>query len=438
MKKFIFCLLSFCVVVLSPAFSAEKIVWTGDEPISWNPDVYAGSEFETAEDLFAGLAQGDTIKVSVVAHLDEPQYVITYKAGSDWSWTNLADITVADGLMSYIVENETIANEIATRGLVFRGQGYNITQIAFTYVEEKPVDPDPDPDPDPEMDSVKVVWSGDTAISWNTEEYAGVQLETKNTECSFVGLKKDWYLVFHVSNVEENALYELCKGDWSSMVGGELAQDDTTFVFQVTDEALVEDIIANGMVIKGIRFHLTAIIISVTDPTVKPDPDPDPEDPQVYVERTVWTGDIAISWNQEVYPGTEFVTIDSLQDMFAGLQEKDSIKIFYTDAIDEAQFALSYRDEDWNYKDLTVSEKEGFFAYKVASEEMAEAIADRGLVIRGQGYHAVRIVIGTPEQTEGVEEIVNRQSSNRKYIKDGQLVIIREEKEYSILGQIIK
>ena len=307
MKKFIFCLLSFSVAVFCSTFAAEKVVWTGDEPISWNTEVYEGTQFETPDGIFAGLKEQDTIRVSVVAHLDEPQYVITYKAGDSWTWTDIDGLAPVDGVIAYIVPDETIASEIATRGLVFRGQGYNITQIAVA-TEDEPVDPI------------------------------------------------------------------------------------------------------------------------------------DPVDPGVpYVERTVWTGDVAISWNQEVYAGTEFDTYTAQADMLAGLQENDSIKFFYAEAIEGAQFALAYKaGDDWTWTDLKIKEADGFFAYRVASEELAMDIADHGLVIRGQGYHLARIVIGTPEQTEGVEEIVNRQSSNRKYIKDGQLVIIREEKEYSILGQIIK
>ena len=296
---FVLCTLSLC----SLASASETVVWSGDTAISWNQDIYIGVQFETPAGIFDGLQKDDTIKVTVVAHIDEPQYVITYKAGDSWTWTDIDGLTPVDGVIAYIVPDETIATEIATRGLVFRGQGYNITQIAVA-TEDEPIGP-------------------------------------------------------------------------------------------------IE-----------------------------------PGEP--YVERTVWTGDVAISWNQEVYVGTELITLDVKQDMFAGLQEKDSIKIFYTEAIEGAQFALSYRDEDWNYVDLKVSEKDGFFAYKVASEEMAEAIADRGLIIRGQGYHATRIVIGTPESAEGIETISQSQGQSQKLIRNGRLIILRNGVEYTINGQKIQ
>ena len=157
MRKFIFCLLSFSVAVFAPAKASETVVWQGDTAISWNQDVYVGVQFETALDLFAGLAKDDTIKVSVVAHIDEPQYVITYKAGDQWIWTDIEGLAPVDGVISYIVPDETIANEIATRGLVFRGQGYNITQIAIASEDQEPEQP-------------VVLVEGETTTLWENAE----------------------------------------------------------------------------------------------------------------------------------------------------------------------------------------------------------------------------------------------------------------------------
>ena len=41
-------------------------------------------------------------------------------------------------------------------------------------------------------------------------------------------------------------------------------------------------------------------------------------------------------------------------------------------------------------------------------------------------------------QAQGIEQIVNRQSSNRKYINDGRLLILRGSKTYTITGQELK
>ena len=41
-------------------------------------------------------------------------------------------------------------------------------------------------------------------------------------------------------------------------------------------------------------------------------------------------------------------------------------------------------------------------------------------------------------QAQGIEQIVNRQSSNRKYINDGRLLILRDDKTYTVTGQELK
>ena len=294
MKHFFSLFAALCAAVT--IYAAERVVWTGNEPISWNTEVYAGTQFETPSGTFDGLSKDQTIKVTVVPGIDEPQYVMTYKAGTSWEWTDLV-AEVTENVMSYTVESEQIAQEIADRGLIFRGQGYNITQIAIVEEDIVPIEPG------------------------------------------------------------------------------------------------------------------------------KP-----------YADTEVWSGNVAISWNQEVYAGTELDTYAVKQDMFAGLAEGDSIKVYFTDAIQDAQFNLTYKAGDnWEWTSLEVAQKDGFFTYRVASEQIAQEIADRGLVIRGQGYHAVRIVVGKPETSTAVANPTTA-STARKIIENGQVLIIKDGIRYSILG----
>lgn len=294
---------AFALTAMLALNAKETVVWTGNEPISWNTEVYQGSQYETPDGTFTGLQKDYTIKVAVTAGIDEPQYVMTYKAGEGWSWTDLST-TVANGVMSYTVESAQIATEIAERGLIFRGQGYNITAII----------------------------------------------------------------------VDDN------KGD-----------------------------------------------------------EPDPEEPSGEYDFTaVWTGDKAISWNTEVYEGEQFDTYTQQQDMFAGIAKGDSIKVFYADAVEGAEFAASYKaGDDWTWTDLAITQHDGFYAYRVASEEMAQWIADRGIVLRGQGYHAVRIELGKPKSATGLIT-VNGERLSVKVIRNGQVLIIRDGKAYNMFGQAIK
>ncbi len=296
---------AFALTAMLALNAKETIVWTGNEPISWNTEVYQGTQFETPANTFSSLKAGYIIKVSVVAMIDEPQYVMTYKAGEGWSWTDLST-TVADGVMSYTVESDQIGTEIADRNLIFRGQGYNITQIVVD--DLKGDDPEPQPQP-----------------------------------------------------------------------GGE------------------------------------------------------------YVDQTVWSGDVAISWNPEEYPGEQLDTYNVRQDMLASLAKDDSIKIYYAEAIEGAQFALTYKaGESWSWTDLAISQHNGFYAYQVESDAIAQDIADHGLVIRGQGYHATSIVIGKPKSTTGFESVQCSAFSGQKILRKGQVLIVRDGKVYNMLGQEIK
>ena len=427
MKKFIFCLLSFSVAVFAPAKASETVVWSGDTAISWNQDVYVGVQFETALDLFAGLAKDDTIKVSVVAHIDEPQYVITYKAGDQWTWTDIDNLTVADGLMSYIVPDETIANEIATRGLVFRGQGYNITQISIASEDQEPEQP-------------VVLVEGETTTLWENAEGVVLSWTEICEQDAALGAQlaeKDQIIVSVLAKNPDTEWPKVILRDAASAeVTNELLNEISTFPHDVvfTLTAAQAAAVQNGFRISGDGVNVTKVAVY----KYKAGDEPQPEEKE-YEYRTVWTGDVAISWNQEVYVGAEFDTYTAQADMLAGIQEGDSIKIYYAEAIEDAQFALTYKaGDDWSWTDLTVTEADGFFAYKVASDELAMDIADHGLVVRGQGYHLTRIVLGTPKSTTGIESVQNSAISSQKVLRNGRLIIIRNGIEYTINGQIVK
>lgn len=119
------------LITEDPEPVGEKTVWEGNEPISWNPTEVPGTQYEVAASSFTGLAKNDLIKFYTTTTYESPQYVVTYKAGSSWSWTDLST-TFAENVISYTVENDDIATEIAERGVVMRGQAYNLTKITIT------------------------------------------------------------------------------------------------------------------------------------------------------------------------------------------------------------------------------------------------------------------------------------------------------------------
>lgn len=279
------------------------------------------------------------------------------------------------------------------------------------------------------------IWTGNEPISWNPDEYAGSQYEIN----SIPGVQAGDTIVAHITPDMAEPQYAITykAGDswsWTDLV---IIVGENELRTVVADSA-VSNIAERGLIFRGQGYILTAVGIckKASDPT----PDPDPQPGEEYEDQTVWTGDVAISWNQEVYAGSEMDTYNVQQDMLAGLAKDDSIKIYYADAIEGAQFALTYKaGESWSWTDLVISQHDGFYAYKVASNEIAQDIADHGLVIRGQGYHATAVVIGKPKSATGIVTVNGNLSPvTHKILRNGQVLIVREDAIYNILGQQIQ
>lgn len=423
-------LLTLCAAISAATtlFAAERVVWEGNKAISWNPEVYAGEQFETPDGTFTGLLKDDTIKVSVEAKIDEPQYVMTYKAGDSWAWTDLEGINVANGFMTYIVASDEIAGFIAQRGLVFRGQGYDMTKIAVITPDSEPVDPDP-----LQPGEERVLWEGEETLSWNevAEQPAevGALLGEKDQLLVTVSAKgaADWPKVL-LRDLSSNQVGE-------DILLNEVSEFPYEAVFTLT--AAHAEALADGFKVCGDGVTVTKLVLK----KYKEEDEPiDPEEPaEPYVYASVWTGDVAISWNQEVYAGSDLDTYNVQQDMFAGLAEGDSIHVHFAEAIEGAQFVLQYKTGDnWDWTDLSpIAQGEDFFGYKVATEAIAQDIADRGLIVRGQGYHAIRIEIGKPESiTSAITNIITAPA--RKLIEAGQVFIIKDGVRYNILGAVVR
>ncbi|MBR4563497.1 MAG: hypothetical protein IKO26_03505 [Paludibacteraceae bacterium] len=425
MKK-IFTFIAALAATLSLS-AKETTVWTGNEPISWNAEVYAGTQFETPEGIFAGLQKDYTIKVSVTPGMDEPQYVMTYKAGDSWNWTDLTT-TIENGTMSYTVESAQIATEIADRGLIFRGQGYNITAIIVD-------DNTPDtPDPQPTDRVAETLWEGTQVLGAEGNDGFGIEaakLQNLALNDSIAITITDLTDSYCQINIAANNPWTAIPGtNWESLNAA------GTYRYAVADADLVANIKASGLTIQGKLCTVTKLqLLPYQEPGDDPQPQPETKE---YEDQTVWTGNTAISWNSEEYPGVQFDTFNEKQDMLAGLAKDDSIKIYYAEAIEGAQFALTYKaGENWDWTDLAVTNHTSFFAYKVATDEIAQDIADHGLVIRGQGYHLTSIVIGKPQKgTSGIENTVSaKKDGATKVLRNGQLYILRDGKIFNALGQ---
>ena len=111
----------------------ETVLWTGNAAISWNSEEYAGDKLDTrnvSEIMFAGLQEGDVIRVTYAEAAEDAQFGLQYKAGDNWSWTDLP-IVMEQGAFAYKVTSDEMAMLIADRGIIVTGIKYHATQISI-------------------------------------------------------------------------------------------------------------------------------------------------------------------------------------------------------------------------------------------------------------------------------------------------------------------
>jgi uncharacterized protein YfiM (DUF2279 family) len=252
MKKIV--TLVIAVMAYVGMLAAEKTVWEGNEAISWNTEVAPGTQFETPEGIFSGLKKENIIRIYTTTTYEDPQYVITYKKGDSWEWTDLAT-TVAEGVISYTIEDETIAKEIADRGLVIRGQAYSIIKITIDSEAPKPAEGE------------QTVWEGSEAISWNTEVAPGTQFETP--EGIFSGLKKDNVIRIYTTTTYEEPQYVITYKKGDSWEWTDLATTiaDGVISYTVEDETIAKEIADRGLVVRGQAYTITKITVASSSTT---------------------------------------------------------------------------------------------------------------------------------------------------------------------------
>ena len=274
MKK----ILSFVVMMLATVatvFAAEKTVWEGSEPISWNTEVAPGTQFETPDGTFTGLAKGDVIKAYTTTTYESPQYVMTYKKGDGWEWTDL-EISITDGVLSYTVADETTATEIAERGLIFRGQAYTLTKIT---VETPGTEPEPttpvfnedgiaDLSKIEVQDAEKVTYDVETHTVTTTAGWTGVQLTvTDGEEVS----GKELRITF------DRAMKVKCYVKYMDETDADVIMDDAAEIlyFELDETKKLYQVQVQPTDAATFAFQE----IKVNQESTKPEPEPEPETP---------------------------------------------------------------------------------------------------------------------------------------------------------------
>ena len=237
------------LLAMTAAQAEEKIVWEGSVQISWNTEVAPGTQFETPEGTFNGLAVGNTIRIYTTTTYEEPQYVVTYKKGDSWEWTDL-ETTFAEGIISFAVADEQMATEIADRGLILRGQAWTATKITIDAEASIPVEGE------------QTVWEGSEPISWNTEVAPGTQYET--AAGIFNGLAASDVVRAYTTTTYEEPQYVITykKGDSWEWTDLNTSVSDGIITFTVTDAQMATEIADRGLIFRGQAYTLTKITVA--------------------------------------------------------------------------------------------------------------------------------------------------------------------------------
>ena len=260
MKKLLTILALLLVVCMVNA--TEKTVWTGSQAISWSTD-YTGIQVDTYNTegftgIFAGLAKDDIIRLYVTPGTNA-QYSYKYKAGSEWTWTDLA-FTSGDGVQSYTVESDEMATFITERGLVISGQDYTLTKITvddgnnFTPAENE---------------TILTVADGSSTLPLALGNWTAY---TTFATTQFNSAKAGDIITVYVSDVEEGAQISLkdMSTDWPALEEStqypSVETTATTYTYTLT-ETTAPKVKNYGLVVAGQKLTVVRVTLTSTPAT---------------------------------------------------------------------------------------------------------------------------------------------------------------------------
>jgi len=153
----------------------ETVVYAPESPIaiSWDETAYPGTKIDTRnidETMFAGLQEQYIIRVTIAEAEENAEFSMLYKAGEEWTWTDLNINLKTPGYMAYVVESDDMAMLIADRGLVIQGIRYKISGISVFGAEALP-DPQGIEDANANANAVKILRNGQLYILRNGVTY---------------------------------------------------------------------------------------------------------------------------------------------------------------------------------------------------------------------------------------------------------------------------
>ena len=407
------------------------------ETTLWESTYTDGVEINS--ETVASFKAGDILRIYLAVPESGANFKICYKGAPDWSETTIPSldsqwpwVNGGEDHFDLTFTQEDITAFSGKNIYIYQGDNSLISKVTLVTEDQ---DPEPQPQPQPTDRVAETLWEGTQVLGAEGNDGFGIEaakLQNLVLNDSIAITITDLTDSYCQINIAANDPWTVIPGtNWESLTAA------GTYRYAVADADLVANIKTSGLTIQGKLCTVTKLqLLPYQEPGDDPEPQPETKE---YADSTVWTGNVAISWNAEEYPGVQFDTYDAQQDMLAGLAKDDSIKIYYAEAIEGAQFALTYKaGDEWTWTGLAVTNHGTFFSYRVASNEIAQDIADHGLVIHGQGYHATRIVIAKPKSATGIESVQYSAFSGQKILRNGQLYIQYNGQMYNVQGIRVK
>lgn len=311
-----------------PLFASERVVWSGNQPISWNQEMYKGINQILIKN-FNDLQQGEVIKLYVTPKVasENVQYNLKHIT-SGWAWTDIEGMTVGNGVIRFTPAGATIVSDIAERGLIITGQGFDLTKITIASANGE----------------ATIAKYDSLAISWSNT-ISGVQFYTNGYGVDFSAARQGYTVKAYYEPIgTPNIVTKYRIEDWSTP---EYVAERDENVLMYTPETVNKAWLLRergGLLYTGVRYSINRI--SMTNS-------------QAY---NMWEGSQELDWGQlckmndyigDIAEGdTIVVTVDSRQaignwpQLRVATQSKSFVhfQLWKTNGVDnsEEDFPLDY------------------------------------------------------------------------------------------------
>ena len=251
MRKF-FLFIGAMMLAVTSLQASERVVWSGNQPISWSPATFAGLNYYKVQN-FNDLQPGETIKIYTKRYFSDwnTQYTLVYLPSGVWTSISTDDFNnnPSDGIIRYTPSAEKVA-DIASNGLIVSGIGYDLRQVAIASANgEKTI---------ANYDTLKISWANNGT---------GVQFMTKSASVDFSQVSQGSTIKIYTEAADNNPTYALRYIDntskWSWIPASHSFANDV-MSYKVPTRAISDSIRNRGIVLTGNKYAINRIAVEST------------------------------------------------------------------------------------------------------------------------------------------------------------------------------